>query len=249
MSGNAGSPRPPDHHRLPAWSRSSGYAQTSTLGRKAGLEAQGRELQEAGCTKLSIEQVSSVDAAKRDKLDLTLEYLREGDTLVVTKLDRLCRSVAHLLEILERVRGKGAHPRILNLGVDPGSATGELVLTILEGIAAFERSIMLERRREGIAKAKAEGKYKGRKPTARATSEEMKALHAQGIGATDIARRLGIGRASVSWVLGRAEGWSSQRGHPLRAQGGLRNRPRKAFAMSGTDPAGQLQCATATKSL
>jgi DNA invertase Pin-like site-specific DNA recombinase len=179
-----------------------GYARTSTLDQKAGLEAQERELREVGCTRLFIEQVSSVDVTKRDKLDAALDFLREGDTLVVTKLDRLCRSVAHLLEILERVRAKGAHLRILNLGIDTGSATGELVLTILGGIAAFERSIMLERQREGIAKAKAEGKYKGRKPTAQARAEEAKALQAQGVGATEIAKQLGIGRASVYRIIG-----------------------------------------------
>ena len=75
-------------------------------------------------------------------------------------------------------------------------------ITYRGGIAEFEREIMLERQREGIAKAKAEGKYKGRKPTAMAKAEEVKKLHGEGVGATEIAQRLGIGRASVYRVLG-----------------------------------------------
>lgn len=79
--------------------------------------------------------------------------------------------------------------------------TGKLMLTLLGGVAEFERSIMLERQREGIAKAKAAGKYKGRTPTARAKTKEVLGLHAEGVGATEIARKLGIGRASVYRIL------------------------------------------------
>ena len=183
-----------------------GYARTSTLDQQAGLDAQERDMRQAGWTKLFVEKVSSVDVARRDQLEAALDYLREGDTLVVTKMDRLCRSVSHLLTILDRIKAKKAHLQILNLGIDTGSATGELVLTLLSGIGAFERSIMLERQREGIAKAKAEGKYRGRKPTAQAKADEVKALQAQGVGATEIAKRLGIGRASVYRVLGQQGG-------------------------------------------
>jgi DNA invertase Pin-like site-specific DNA recombinase len=142
-----------------------------------------------------------VDVKAREKLSEALEFIREGDAIVVTKLDRLARSVAHLLEILAEVEKKGAALRILSMGIDTGNATGKLMLTLLGGVAEFERSIMLERQREGIAKAKAEGKYKGRKPTAKAKTEEVLALHADGVGATEIARKLGIGRASVYRIL------------------------------------------------
>lgn len=178
-----------------------GYARTSTLDQTAGLEAQERDLRAAGCEKLFVEQVSSVDVAKREKLAEALDFIREGDALIVTKLDRLARSVPHLLEVLDRLKAKGASLRILNLGIDTATPTGALVLTILGGIAAFEREIMLERQREGIAKAKAAGKYQGRKPTARAKGEEVRALHAEGVGASEIAKRLGIGRASVYRIL------------------------------------------------
>jgi DNA invertase Pin-like site-specific DNA recombinase len=87
------------------------------------------------------------------------------------------------------------------MGIDTATLTGKLMLTVLGGIAEFEREIMLERQREGIAKAKAEGKYKGRKPTARAKEEDALRLKAEGVGATEIAKRLGIGRASVYRIL------------------------------------------------
>lgn len=174
-----------------------GYARTSTLDQKAGLEAQERDLLLAGCERLFIEQVSSVDVVARVKLAEVLDFVRDGDVLVVTKLDRLARSVAHLLDVLGALNAKGASLVIIGMGIDTSTPTGKLMLTILGGIAEFERGIMLERQREGIAKAKAEGKYKGRKPTARAKADEVLRLHGEGIGATEIARRVGIGRASV----------------------------------------------------
>ena len=178
-----------------------GYARTSTIDQTAGLEAQERELRDAGCDKLFVEQVSSVDVRARDRLAEALDYVRDGDTLVVTKLDRLARSVAHLLEVLEALTAKGASLRILSMGIDTGTATGKLMLTLLGGVAEFERSIMLERQREGIAKAKAAGKYKGRKPTAMAKSDDVLALKAKGMKPNDIAKEVGIGRASVYRIL------------------------------------------------
>ncbi len=178
-----------------------GYGRTSTLDQKASIEAQLRDLQQAGCEKVFSEQVSSVDVAKREQLALALDFIREADCLVVAKLDRLARSVAHLLAIVDQLNAKGASLRVLNLGIDTRTPTGGLMLTILGGIAQFEREIMLERQREGIAKAKAEGKYKGRKPTARAMGAEVLRLNAEGLGATEIAKRLGVGRASVYRIL------------------------------------------------
>ena len=178
-----------------------GYARTSTLDQKASIEAQARDLTAAGCERLFSEQVSSVDLANREQLTQALDFIREGDALVITKLDRLARSVGHLLSIMDTIKAKGADLRILNMGIDTATPTGKLMLTVLGGIAEFEREIMLERQREGIAKAKAEGKYKGRKATARAKEEDVQKLKADGIGATEIAKRLGIGRASVYRIL------------------------------------------------
>lgn len=178
-----------------------GYARTSTLDQKAGLDAQRRDLEALGCRPLYVEQVSSVDVKERHRLGEALALAGQGDTLVVTKLDRLARSSQHLFEILETLTSKGAALRILDMGIDTGTPTGKLMLTIMGGVAEFERSIMLERQLEGIAKAKAAGKYKGRKPTARAKAEQVMALAAEGVGATAISRRLEIGRASVYRIL------------------------------------------------
>ena len=174
-----------------------GYARTSTLDQTAGLEAQERDLKAAGCERLFWEQVSSVDKDARTKLAEALDFIRDGDTLVVTKLDRLARSVPHLLEVLDKINSKGASLNILAMGIDTNTPTGRLMLTLLGGVAEFERTIMLERQREGIAKAKADGKYKGRKPTAMLQADTVLRLKAEGLGATEIAKQLGIGRASV----------------------------------------------------
>ena len=176
-----------------------GYARTSTLDQTAGFEAQLTELAQAGCEKVFREQVSSV--AARAQLEAALDYIRENDVLVVCKLDRLARSTQHLLEIVERVKRKGAHLQVLNLGMDTSTATGKLLLTMIGAIGQFEREMMLERQREGIAKAQGEGKYKGRAPTALAKAAEARALRAEGVGATEIAKRLKMGRASVYRVL------------------------------------------------
>jgi DNA invertase Pin-like site-specific DNA recombinase len=177
-----------------------GYARTSTLDQAAGLDAQLRDLRAAGASKIYQEQVSSV--GNRPQLDAALDFIREGDVLAVSKLDRLARSTAHLLQIVETIESKGASLRVLDLNLDTATATGRLMLTLIGAIAQFEREMMLERQREGIAKAKAAGKYWGRAPTARAKLDQIRAFRSQGLGASEIARRLGIGRASVYRLLG-----------------------------------------------
>ena len=172
-----------------------GYARTSTTEQVAGLEAQQRDLEAAGCSRIFAEQVSSV--AEREQLSAALDYLRDGDVLVVTKLDRLARSVRDLMEIVHRVEAKEAGLRILAMNLDTTTPTGRLMLQVLGAVAEFERAMMLERQREGIAKAKAEGKYRGRAPTAMAKAGEVEAMLAAGVNPTDVARRLGIGRSSV----------------------------------------------------
>lgn len=179
-----------------------GYARTSTVDQVAGFEAQKKQLDEIGVSKLFQEQVSSV--GQRSQLEAALDYAREGDTLVVTKLDRIARSTAHLLKIINLLEDKKVGLRILDFGgdsVDTNSPTGKLMLTMFAAMAQFEREMMLERQREGIAKAKAEGKYKGRKPTVRAKIDEIKKLKDEGVGITTIAKQLGIGRASIYRVL------------------------------------------------
>lgn len=176
-----------------------GYARTSTLEQEAGLEAQIRELQALRCERIYSEQVSSV--GQRKELEAAVDFCRSGDTLVVTKLDRLARSVTHLGKIIEALDGKGVALRIENLGVDTSTPTGKLMLNVLGGVAQFEREMMLERQREGIAKAKEEGRYKGRKATVRARAGEIKDLAAKGFSMAKIAKELGIGIGSVHRVL------------------------------------------------
>lgn len=176
-----------------------GYARTSTIEQEAGFEAQQRELTAAGAEKLFGEQVSSV--GKRSQLDRLLGELRQGDVVIATKLDRLARSMRDLLSIVDRVEAAGASLRILAMNLDTGTSTGRLMLNVLGSVAQFEREMMLERQREGIAKAKAEGKYKGRQPTAKAKTNEIMVLAKAGLGPTEIARRLDVGRSSVYRAL------------------------------------------------
>lgn len=177
-----------------------GYARTSTIDQQAGFEAQLRDLRVAGVERIFSEQLSSV--GPRKALEEAIDFSREGDTLVVTKLDRLARSVIHLGELVARLEAKRVALRILNLGVDTGTPTGRLMVNLLGSIAQFEREVMLERQREGVAKAKADGKYKGRAPTARAKAVQIMEL-AQKPEMTKeaIAAQLEIGVASVYRVL------------------------------------------------
>lgn len=172
-----------------------GYARTSTIDQQHGLNSQIDELNEEGCEKIYSEQVSSVGA--RSKLDEAMDFVRQGDVLVVTKLDRLARSVSHLWKIIEILQSKQVSLRILNLNLDTSTATGKLMLSLLGAVAEFEREMMLERQREGIQTAKAAGKRFGRPATARDKADQVQELRKQGLGPSQIARKLRISRASV----------------------------------------------------
>lgn len=179
-----------------------GYARTSTISQVAGFEAQWQALQATGCEKIFQEQVSSL--SNRPQLQAALEFVREGDVLVVTGLDRLARSVAELMRIIQALEQKRVGLRILTLGMDTQTPTGKLMLTVLGGVAQFEREVMLERQREGIAKAKAAGKYKGRQPIAADGQHEVVRLAAEGITKAAIARQLNLGEATVYRILAAA---------------------------------------------
>jgi DNA invertase Pin-like site-specific DNA recombinase len=156
-------------------------------------------LKGAGVEKPYHEHTSAL--GPRPQLREALDFVRQGDTFVVCKPDRLARSVADLLRIVDKLKAKKVHLRILSMGVDTTTNTGKLILTVLGGIAEFERDLMLERQREGIAKAKAAGKYKGRAPTARRQIAEIVRLAKSGAKREDIARKLNIGIASVYRLL------------------------------------------------
>lgn len=179
-----------------------GYARTSTAEQIAGLDGQIRELTEAGALKVFSEQVSSV--ASRAQLKACLDFVREGDVLIVTKPDRLARSTAEMLTIVENLTRRGIGLVIQSMGgstFDTRNPTSRLILTILAGVATWEREIMLERQREGIAKAKAEGKYKGRKPLGEPQSDAILAARRAGEKLGEIAARLNLSRRTVSRVL------------------------------------------------
>ncbi|MFB2903384.1 recombinase family protein [Aeromonas jandaei] len=127
--------------------------------------------------------------------------MKEGDVVMVTKLDRLARNTRHLLEISEFLQHKQVALRILNLGIDTSTPTGKLMLTMIGAIATFERELMLERQAEGIELAKRRGVYKGRKPTAMAKGNEVLALVAKGLPRSEIAKRTGISISSVQRIL------------------------------------------------
>jgi DNA invertase Pin-like site-specific DNA recombinase len=177
-----------------------GYARVSTVEQDAGFEAQIEELNRAGCEKVFSEKMSSV-AARRTQLDAALQFVRDGDVFVVTRLDRLARSVSDFVRISETLDRRKVSLRVMAMGLDTGTASGRLMLNVLSSVAQFEREVMLERQREGIAKAKAAGKYKGRKATARAKADDVIARFKAGERVTDIARAAGIGRASCYRLL------------------------------------------------
>lgn len=182
-----------------------GYARTSTADQTAGLAAQQRDLEAAGCERLFAEQVSSV--AQRAKLDEALRFVRDGDVLMVTKPDRLARSTADLLRMVTDFESRQVGLVILSMGgmlLDTRNPTCKLMLTILAGVATWEREIMLERQREGIAAAKADGRYKGRTPTARRQADAVLALDAEGLTRKEAAERLNMSEASVYRILAAA---------------------------------------------
>lgn len=179
-----------------------GYARTSTADQIAGFDAQKVELEKLCCEEIFCEQVSSV--AQRAELDSALKFVRKGDTLVVTKLDRLARSTQHLLKIVEELEDKGVALRILDFAgteVDTKSPTGKLMLTMFAAMAQFEREMMLERQRLGIQRAKAQKKYTGRAPVPKSKVAQVVALKAQGVKPPEIAKQLSLGRSTVYRLL------------------------------------------------
>jgi DNA invertase Pin-like site-specific DNA recombinase len=177
-----------------------GYARTSTLEQVVGFEAQQKELKAAGCKKIFAEQLSSI-SGKRAQLAAAIDYLREGDALLVTRLDRLARSVADLVAIEAQLRAKCVALRILNPVLETETAAGRLMFNVIGAVAEFERSIMLERQRAGVAAAKLAGKYKGRHPAAMLKADQVRELLASGIGPTEAARKVGISRTSVFRIM------------------------------------------------
>ncbi|HTP65181.1 MAG TPA: recombinase family protein [Geobacteraceae bacterium] len=175
-----------------------GYARVSTDDQN--LDAQLEQLNAAGCKRIYREKMSGV---KQDRPELAamLDYVREEDIVIVCKLDRIARNTRHLLEIVELLEKKKVSFRVLNINLDTSTPTGRLMLSMLAAIGQFEREMMLERQREGIRQAKQNGKYKGRKATAKAKTAEVMELLRQKKTKEEIANSLGIGVASVYRIV------------------------------------------------
>lgn len=175
-----------------------GYARVSTTDQN--LEIQQAALRSAGCDLVRSEKRSGTTRTGRAELQTVLDFLREGDVLMVTRIDRLARSIGDLQDIVRAVKARGATLRATEQPIDTSTAAGKAFLDMLGVFAEFETNLRRERQLEGIADAKARGVYKGRKASIDAAA--VKALKAQGVGPSDIARRLNIGRASVYRLLG-----------------------------------------------
>ena len=174
-----------------------GYARVSTTDQDTEIQA--TALRAAGCDPVRVEKASGTITKGRTELQTCLDFLGAGDVLVVTRIDRLARSIGDLAQIVRTIEAKGAALACTEQPVDTSTAAGKAFLGMLGVFAEFETNIRKERQLEGIAKAKADGVYKGRKPSIDVA--EVRRLQAEGKGATAIAKALGIGRASVYRVL------------------------------------------------
>jgi DNA invertase Pin-like site-specific DNA recombinase len=177
---------------------SYGYARVSSVSQD--LEIQEQALKAAGCEIIRSEKVSGTSTQGRDELKNLMDFLRKDDELVVTRIDRLGRSVLDLQTIVKELQNKQVSLRATEQPIDTSTPVGKCFLDMLSVFAEFETSLRKERQMEGIAKAKEKGVYSGRKRSIDA--EKVKELHEQGMGATAISKELNIGRASVYRVLG-----------------------------------------------
>ncbi len=171
-----------------------GYARVSSSSQS--LEVQHEQLAAAGCEKIFAEKRSGRTVEGRDALADAIDFVREGDVLAVTRLDRLARSVVDLHRLVERLTAKGCGFRVLQQsGIDTTTSTGKLTLSILGAVAEFEADIRRDRQRDGIERAKAQGIYQGRK--ASIDTARIVALMEAGMKRADIARELGCNRSSI----------------------------------------------------
>jgi DNA invertase Pin-like site-specific DNA recombinase len=186
-----------------------GYARVSTFDQD--LSIQRTALKAAGCEVIRAEKASGTRRDGRTELQVLLDFLRAGDTLVVTRIDRLARSLKDLQDIVHELKAKGVALKATEQPVDTGTATGKAFLDMLGVFAEFETNLRRERQLEGINAAKARGVYKGRKPSIDAV-EVLRLRSEDQLGPAAIARRLGIGRASVYRVLGKQVAATERKG-------------------------------------
>jgi DNA invertase Pin-like site-specific DNA recombinase len=174
-----------------------GYARVSSAGQD--LQVQEAALRDAGCDLIRTEKVSGTSINGRDELKILLEFLRSGDTLVITRIDRLARSVKDLETIVEQLDQKNVSLIATEQPIDTSTSVGKCFIQMLSVFAEFETNLRKERQMEGIKKAKANGMYKGRKKVI--DEDKVRELRSKGLGATSIAREMNISRRSVYNVL------------------------------------------------
>ncbi|MGO7955405.1 recombinase family protein [Rhizobium leguminosarum] len=174
-----------------------GYARVSTVDQD--FELQQQRLRAEGCLIVRAEKVSGASRDGRTELATVIEFLREGDELVVTRLDRLGRDTRDVLNIVHECEQRGAFVTILDPHVSTRGEMGHVILTVLGMVAQMERRFIKERQREGIERAKSAGRYTG--GNVRIDYQEIRQLSASGIGATAIAKEIGCSRMQVYRVL------------------------------------------------
>jgi DNA invertase Pin-like site-specific DNA recombinase len=174
-----------------------GYARASSIDQN--LDIQITALKAAGAEVIRSEKRSGTTTNGRAELQTVLEFLRPGDTLLITRIDRLARSIGDLQDIIRTIKAKGASLRATEQPFNTGDIYGELTVNLLGCFAQFETALRKERQAEGIAKAKIDGKYRGR--SAIIDPAKVREMKAQGVGPSAIAKKLGIGRASVYRAL------------------------------------------------
>lgn len=172
---------------------SIGYARVSTTDQDCGIQI--AALKAAGCEVIRSEQKSGTTTKGRTELETVLSFLREGDELVITRIDRLARSLSDLEAIVQSLAARKASLRAIEQPIDTSNAAGRAFLQMLGVFAEFETSLRRERQMEGIAKAKAMGVYKGRKKSV--DTEAVRSLIASGVRPSAVSKQLGISRASV----------------------------------------------------
>jgi DNA invertase Pin-like site-specific DNA recombinase len=179
-----------------------GYARVSTNDQDFTLQEQA--LRAAGCEVIRAEKVTGTSRTDRTELQVLLDFLRRGDTLVVTRIDRLARSIKDLQDIVYTLKEQGVTLKAIEQPIDTRSAAGKAFLDMLGVFAECETNLRRERQIEGIAAAKSRGVYRGRKPSVN-TAEIQRLRLEDKLGATEIARRLGVGRATVYRALANRE--------------------------------------------
>jgi len=176
-----------------------GYARVSTLDQSTSIQRE--TLEAAKCDRIFEENASGTTREGRSELSLVLEVLREGDTLVVTRIDRLARSLKDLQDIVHDFKSRGIHLEATEQPVDTKTAAGKAFLDMLGVFAEFETNLRKERQLEGIAKAKAKGVYKGRAPLSDEKKAKVKRMYSDGIKPAQIVRETGVGKTSVFKII------------------------------------------------